>query len=61
MKKLFCSQYDDIQCCPTCHREDEFYKTTFKQFEISHCCSSFYDIKEDILKHLEEQPENDCI
>lgn len=57
MKKVFCSQYDDICCCQSCHREDEFYKTTYKGIEVNHCCTSITDIKLDIDYHSEDPSE----
>ena len=60
MKKLFCSQYKNIECCDSCHLDDQFFKTMFKGFEINHCCSSKYDIEQDILKHSDEPLEDSC-
>jgi hypothetical protein len=53
MKKLFCSQYEDVECCETCHSDDSFFSTPYKNFTIFHCCSSLINIVEDIKKHEE--------
>ncbi len=60
MKKLFCSQYKEADCCKICHDDDSFYKHSYKNFEINHCCSSLVDIIEDIKKHEEPLIEDNC-
>lgn len=60
MKKLFCSQYKNVNCCETCHNQDESYKTVYKGFEMNHCCSSYIAIQNDIDAHLEEPLEDSC-
>lgn len=58
MKKIFCSQYDDVECCETCHHEDSFFVSYYKSLSISHCCLSLTDIKSDIDKY--DKLENNC-
>ncbi len=58
MKKVFCSEFKDIKCCPTCHSDDQFYVSNYKNIRISHCCTSRFDIQLDIDKHSEEPPKD---
>lgn len=59
MKKLYCKDYD-VTCCDTCHSTDQFFSTSHKGYEVSHCCKSYVDICQDINKHLDEPLENGC-
>jgi hypothetical protein len=54
MKKLYCHNYKKIECCQTCHNNDEYYKTNYLGYEINHCCTTCNDIKDDVKKHYEE-------
>ena len=61
MKKIFCKDHD-LDCCKTCHNQDQFFIRNFKGFEINHFCSTMYEIEKDVMKYLKDEGiENDCI
>lgn len=70
MKKAYCTSYDDLDCCNSCHREDQFHQTEYRGRILISCCLGMDNLKKkidgNILSSLvssaneEFYPENNC-